>query len=271
MQRFSAGHGVLAVLSGASSGIGLALAQGLLARGATVLAIARDPARLGAARGGLGAAGGRYLPLPCDVRDAAALEAGIAAAVAAHGPPAWCVACAGIVRPGRFLDLSVEDHAAQWATNYQGAVNLLRAAVPAMRQARQGRVVLVSSAAALGTFYGYSGYAPGKAALRALGDILHLELGPSGLSVTTAFPPDTDTPQLHEEQKVRPKVASLFMKGNPISAPQHVARLILEGAERGRRHVVPGFGASLLHRLPWLLEPGLRRAQRRLMAEHDRP
>jgi 3-dehydrosphinganine reductase len=263
---------LLAVLSGASSGIGLALAQGLLARGGHVLAIARDPARLEAARASLPAeVAGRYLPLPCDVRDAAALSAAIAPAIAAHGPPAWCIACAGVVRPGRFLDLAAEDHAAQWATNYQGAVNLLGAGLPAMRAAGRGRVVLVSSAAALGTFYGYSGYAPGKAALRALGDILHLELGPSGLSVTTAFPPDTDTPQLHEEVKYRPKVASLFMESNPVLAPQHVARLILEGAERGRRHVVPGFGAWLLFRFPWLLDPGFRRAQRRLMAEHDRP
>jgi 3-dehydrosphinganine reductase len=261
---------MLAVVSGASSGIGLALAEGLLTRGARVLAIARGAERLAAAREAMPpAARARFLPLHADVREAGPLEAAICAAVDEHGPPGWCIACAGIVRPGRFADLSAEDHAAQWATNYQGAVNLLRACLPAMRRAGRGRVVLVSSAAALGGFYGYSGYAPGKAALRALGDILHLELSLSGISVTTAFPPDTDTPQLRQEVKTRPRVAELFMRGNRIFAPQHVARLILEGAERGRRHVTPGLGVTLLHRLPWLIEPGLRRAQRRLMAAHE--
>ncbi|MCX8133204.1 MAG: SDR family NAD(P)-dependent oxidoreductase [Roseococcus sp.] len=265
-----AGNDVLAVVSGASSGIGLALSEGLLARGARVLAIARGAEGLAAARASLPPeARARFLPLPADVREAAALEAAIATALTEHGPPGWCIACAGIVLPGRFLDLAAEDHAAQWATNYQGAVNLLRACLPTMRRARRGRVVLVSSAAALGSFYGYSGYAPGKAALRALGDILHLELGLSGITVTTAFPPDTDTPQLREERARRPRVAELFLRSNRVFAPQHVARLILEGAERGRRHVTPGLGVALLHRLPWLIQPGLHRAQRRLMERYE--
>lgn len=263
--------GGLAVISGGSSGIGLALAGALAERGATVLAIARGAERLDAAREALPAAlRPRYLPLAADVRDAAGLSARIEEAVGRHGAPAWCIACAGIVRPGRFLDLSAEDHADQWATNHQGAVNLLRACLPAMKATGRGRIVLVSSAGALGTFHGYSGYAPTKAALRTLGDILHLELSLSGLTVTTAFPPDTDTPQLQEEIRNRPKVAKIFLGGNPVLAPQHVAALILAGAERGRRHVVPGFGAWLLYRFPWLLDPGIRRAQRRLMAEHER-
>lgn len=261
---------MLAVLSGASSGIGFSLAEGLLARGAVVLALARDPGRLEAARARLpGALAPRYLPVPADVREAGPLAARVAEAIAAHGPPAWCIACAGVVRPGRFLDLTAAQHAEQWATNHQGAVNLLQACLPAMRAARRGRVVLVSSAAALGTFHGYSGYVPSKAGLRALGEILHLEMALSGVSVTTAFPPDTDTPQLHEERIMRPKVADAFLGRNPVLSPAVVAAAILRGAERGRRHVVPGFGTWLLYRFPWLLDPGFRRAQRRLMAEHE--
>jgi 3-dehydrosphinganine reductase len=262
----------LAVVSGASSGIGFAIAQALLARGCTVLALARGAARLEGVRATLAPeAAARFRPLALDVREATPVREWLKEAISIHGPPQWCVACAGIVRPGRFLDLTAEEHAEQWATNHQGAVNLVRACAPAMCAAGRGRIVLVSSAAALGTFYGYSGYAPSKAGLRTLGDILHLELGLSGVSVTTAFPPDTDTPQLQDERMNRPKVAKLFLRSNPSFAPQHVARVILAGADRGRRHVVPGFGAWLLYRCPWLLDPGFRRAQRRLMAEHDRP
>lgn len=256
----------LAIVSGASSGIGWHVARQLLAGGAVVLAIARDAARLQAARDALGALGAGYHPAPLDVQDASGVAAACRAAIGQHGSPGWVVACAGVARMGRFLDVPPAEHEQAWRTNYLGSLNLAQACLPAMVAARRGRLVLVSSAAALGTFYGFSAYAPSKAALRALGDILALEMAPHGVSVTTAYPPDTDTPQLQEERAQRPPVTRAFLGRAPVLAPACVAREVLRGAAAGKRELAIGAGPRWLLAWPrgWM-------ASRRPTAPSARP
>ncbi|WP_426959654.1 SDR family NAD(P)-dependent oxidoreductase [Muricoccus radiodurans] len=261
----------LAIVSGASSGIGWHVARLLLAREFTVLAIARDAARLRSARDAMGDAGPRYCPVALDVRDGAALREACAGAIARHGAPRWVVASAGIARPGRFLDIPPDEHEGAFRTNYLGSLHLAQACLPAMVRARGGRLVFVSSAAALGTFYGFTAYAPSKLALRALGDGLALEMAPHGVGVTTVFPPDTDTPQLEAEMAHRPPVARAYLRGAPVLAPEAVARALLDGAAAGRRHVTPGLGPTLLHRFPRIADWIGRRRQARLAAVLDAP
>ena len=147
-------------------------------------------------------------------------------------------------------------------------MRLTRLLAPAMAQAGRGQVVLIASAAALGGFAGYAAYAPSKWAVRGLGEILELELGVHGVRVLTAFPPDTDTPQLTEERARRPAFTARFAGGARPLSPDFVAGRILAAAERGARRVAPGFGASLLL---WAGRPWARyleAAQRRLLRRH---
>lgn len=256
-----------AVVTGGTSGIGAAIARSLLVRGLQVLVIARRRAGYEAQRAALPAyLADRLSFLALDVGDAAGVEAGLGAAIAARGAPDWVVASAGIAEPGRFLDLPLASHEMQWNTNYAGTLNVLRVCAPVMVRSRRGRLVLISSAAAIGTFYGYSAYAPSKFAVRALGDILRLELRPYGVSVTTAFPPDTNTAQLAHEKPRRPPVAAEFLAGNPVLSPEAVAREILAAAERGRAHVAPGARTQLFLRMPRLFDAVFRWQQHRLAA-----
>lgn len=257
-----------ALVTGGSSGIGLALAEALHARGCHVVLLARDPARLAAARAGLGQA--RAETLAVDVTDAAAVLDSMALLLARLGAPRWLVLSAGIAIPGRFLDQPLAEHTAQWHTNYQGALHVLHALAPAMAKAGRGQVILVSSAAALGGFAGYAAYAPSKWALRGLGDVLALELGVHGVSVLTAFPPDTDTPQLAAERARRPAFTARFAGAGRPLAPAFVAARILAAADRGRRHVAPGFGAGLLLWLGWPYAARLAAAQARLLRRHPK-
>jgi 3-dehydrosphinganine reductase len=259
----------LAIITGGSSGIGLALAELLQARGCRVVVIGRDPARLGAAVARLRSLGPVQPEAEAlDVGDGVAVGAAIARLCARWGPPAWLVTSAGIAWPGRFLDQPLAEHIAQWRTNYLGTLHVVHAAAPAMARAGRGQVILVSSAAALGGFAGYAAYAPGKWAVRGLGDILSLELGAHGVRVLTAFPPDTDTPQLAEEQPRRPAIAARFAAGaRPLTAG-FVADRILRAADRGRRHVAPGFGAGLLLLAGSPFARYLEAVQRRLLRRH---
>lgn len=255
-----------ALVTGGSSGIGKALAAGLLARGCHLVLVARDAGRLEVARGRLG--GARIETLALDVGDGPAVAAALAGLLARLGPPAWVVTSAGIALPGRFLDQPLAEHAAQLRTNTLGTVNVLHALAPAMAAAGRGQVVLIASAAALGGFAGYAAYAPSKWAIRGLGEVLELELGAHGVRVLTAFPPDTETPQLAEERARRPAFTARFAGNHKALSPQFVAGRILAAADRGARRVAPGFGATLLL---WAGRPWARyleAVQRRLLRRH---
>jgi 3-dehydrosphinganine reductase len=260
-----------ALVTGGSSGIGEALAAGLLARGLRLVLVARDAGRLAAAQARLAAGHAGSPPietLALDVGEAPAVAAAMDGLVGRLGPPAWVVTSAGIALPGRFLDQPLAEHEAQLRANYLGTLNILHALAPSMARAGRGQVVLLSSAAALGGFAGYAAYAPSKWAIRGLGEILELELGAHGVRVLTAFPPDTDTPQLAEERARRPAFTARFAGGGTALSPAFVAARILGAADRGARRVAPGFGASLLL---WAGRPWARyleAAQRRLLRRH---
>lgn len=254
-----------ALVTGGSSGIGLALGEALAVRGLHLLLVGRDTGRLEAARARLGSAAE---PLPLDVRDGPAVAAALARLEARLGPPQWLITSAGLAIPGRFLEQPLEEHVAQWETNYQGTLHVVRALAPGMARAGRGQIILLSSAAALGGFAGYSAYAPSKWAVRGLGDVLSLELGAHGVKVLTAFPPDTETPQLAEEKSRRPAFTARFAAGNGALSPEFVAARILAAADRGKRHVAPGFGASLLLLAGPPFARYLEAVQRRLLRRH---
>lgn len=254
----------MCVVTGASSGIGLCIARELLDRGYRVAGLARDAARLSAVQAALGDQAIRFVPVPLDVCDEPAVRRWCEGAIRSYGPPAWVVACAGMVQVGRFLDLRPDAHQRSLHVNFGGALNLLHACLPAMARHGQGRVVLVSSAAALTSLHGFSAYSPSKAALRALGDVLSLELALDGISVTTAFPPDTDTPQLRDELRARPPVTNAFLRRNRIHAAPVVARAIVRDASLGRRHSTIGLGARFLLALS-MLGDGLGRRRQMML------
>ena len=190
-----------ALISGGSSGIGLALAHRLARKGWNLTLLARDPGRLQQAKAALEAesqAPAVHL-VSADVRDEAAIAAAMDGVLAALGAPDLVVASAGIVIPGLFVSLPLAAFAETMAVNYHGTIHLLKAALPAMRARRSGQVVLISSGAGLIGLYGYTAYAPTKFAVRGFAEALRGELAPEGIGVSIVYPPDTDTPQLTEE------------------------------------------------------------------------
>jgi 3-dehydrosphinganine reductase len=256
----SRGH---AIVSGGSSGIGLALARLLATAGSDVTIVARGTERLAGARAGIEAArkdkDQRVLAFSADVADEPAVANAVRTAIAELGPPNLVVANAGMVVPGLFEDIPLDAFGRTIAVNYLGAVHLIRAALPAMREAGVGRIVLVSSGAGLIGLYGYTAYAPSKFAVRGLAEALRSELRPDEIGVSLVYPPDTDTPQLTEEVRVRPDVTSRIAAGAKMLSPDQVARAILDGVARGRFVIAPGWEMKALAAAHSFLGPLLNR------------
>ena len=258
----------LAVISGGSSGIGLACAQVLLGRGYRVVLLARDLVRLEKAQTALGGDGHLIGVETVDVTDTAMTDAVLKAVAARHGKIDWLITSAGIVEPGLFRDLGLSAHRQQMETNYFGTLNLVHAARPLM--SRGSRMTLVSSGAAFVGIAGYSGYAPGKFALRALAEILRLELEQDAIAISIAFPPDTQTPQLEGEKARRPLVTQLISEQGGVLSASEVAERIIERAEAGAFIIAPSRSIALLAWFHCLYRPILAWQQRRILKRRAR-
>lgn len=176
--------GRVAVVSGASRGIGAAAAEALAGEGATVVRLARGlaPGRTAAGE-----------DIRCDLADPAAAAAACEAILAGHGPPDVVVSNAGsfLVRP--FEDTTVADLDSQLAVNLRGAFVLARGLLPAMRTAGRGLWIHVGSVADHVGFPGNAAYAASKFALRGLHEVLVAEYRGTGVRCTLLSPGPTDT------------------------------------------------------------------------------
>lgn len=247
-----------ALITGGSSGIGLALARRLIADGMNLTLVARGGERLEAARQTLlrecSESTARVLTVSADVSVRAEAESAVATAIAALGAPRLVVTSAGIARPGYFGDVPVEVFERTIAVNYLGTVYVIKAAVPAMKSAG-GRIVMISSGAGLIGVFGYTPYSPTKFALRGLAEALHAELRHEGIAVSIAFPPDTDTPQLIDESRTKPTETHLMTARAGLWSAEAVADRILKGVARGAFAITPGFELTALYRFGSLISP----------------
>ncbi len=186
--------GKVAIVTGASRGIGAAAAEALAASGAAVMLTARDGKLAAEVAGGITAAGGNAAALACDVADYAAVEGLVAATTQRFGHPDILINNAGVIAP---IATIVEADPVDWATNIQinlvGAFNAVRAVLPGMLAAGGGTIVNVSSGAALRPLEGWSAYCAGKAGVAMLTQAIKLEEAANGIRVFGFQPGTTDT------------------------------------------------------------------------------
>lgn len=250
-----------AIITGGSSGIGLALAHQLAGQGTHLSIIGRTPAKLEVAKSQIQARqpspDQQVLTLVADVSDRRQIETAIQAAIAEFGAPNLLITCAGIAYPGYFQEIPVEVFERTMAVNYFGSLYSIQAALPAMKQQQQGHLVLVSSGAGLLGLYGYTAYSPSKFAVRGLAEALRGELKPLGIQVSIVYPPDTDTPQLEEENKTKPPATQQIAATAATWSADHVAQVILNGVQRQVFAITPGREMSVLNRWHSLMSPML--------------
>lgn len=252
-------RGKRVVITGGSSGIGRAAALQLAAAGASLGLVARGQGRLDetceAAR--QVRADGLYEACPVDVSDRAAVRQALPALVERLGGIDVLINNAGVAHPGYIGDIADEVFDEMMAINYFGMVNVTRALLPSFVAQRQGAICNVSSLLGFMGIYGYTAYAASKFAMAGFSDCLRQDLMAHNVSVHVVFPPDTDTPQWHAENEVKPEATRAIAGNVKVMSADDVARAMLEGVARGRYHIVPGamskFTYFMFRHAPWLV------------------
>lgn len=186
--------GKVALVTGASRGLGEGVARAMADQGAAVMLVARDGAAAAAVAREIVASGGRAEALACDVADYGAVANAVAATRERLGGLDLLVNNAGIIEP--IADLATSDPAA-WANNIQinlvGAYNVVRAVLDGMLKAGGGTIVNVSSGAAHRPLEGWSAYCAGKAGLAMVTRAIALETAGRGIRIFGFSPGTIDT------------------------------------------------------------------------------
>ena len=239
-----------ALVTGGSSGIGLAIAVSLVRQGASVWMMARHTERLERALANLKCEPSQMCGiLSADVSDATQVNEALEQITSQAGVPDLVVNSAGVAQPGYFLDLSLDVFQEMMATNYFGTVNVSKAVLPGMAARRSGHIINIASLAAVVSLIGYSAYGASKYAVRGFSDVLRAELKPMGIRVSIVYPPDTDTPQLEYENRFKPPETKEIVGMASVMSPQAVAEVTLREAAKGRYVILPGWEAKFLYHL----------------------
>lgn len=182
------------LLTGASSGIGRALALEYARRGAHVMAVARRESELQALCDEIRAAGGKASFMVCDVGDGDSAAEVVRAAARELGSLDMVIANAGIGGTSHASRLDVAQVSRMIDVNVRGAMATLVAAIPIMLEQKSGQLVGVSSLAGRRALPTSAAYNASKAALSTFLETLRMDLDPSGVSVTDVQPGFVDTP-----------------------------------------------------------------------------
>jgi len=186
--------GQVAVVTGASRGIGRAIATRLAGEGAAVVLASRSASEIAAAAAAIECAGGRAEAVPADVRDEAAVEALARATLDRHGQIDVLVAAAGVAAFADVAETSPRDWDEMMAVNVRGAFLCARAVLPAMMARGRGTIIAVGSMVTGRTLPGSGAYTASKYGLLGFCRVLAEEMRGHGVRVGVLSAGAVDTP-----------------------------------------------------------------------------
>ena len=219
------------LVTGASSGIGLACAKACAARGARVGLVARRAERLAALAEEIGATA-----LPADVTDGEALKRAVDGFAAREGGIDLLIATAGVAHYGSFAEQPFEWIEEMVAINVTGVMRTVHLALPHMLGGAGGHIAVVASGAALRSFPRAAAYGGTKAAELGFAAALRHELAGTGVSVTTVLPGEVKT-ALHDHE--RDRMPDWYGTDGAIEAAEVAEALVAAVAAERREVSVP--------------------------------
>lgn len=229
---------LVAVVTGASSGIGQATAVRLGSMGVCVVLASRRKERLRQVADQITAAGGVASVAQVDVTDRGQIRTLVADVLAQHGAIDILVANAGTYVRGPVRDLAPEDFARSMKVNFSGALDLIYEVLPHMLARRRGHIVAVSTVDAKKGLPFDAPYVAAKAALTGFMDVLRQELRGSGVYASTILPGRVDTPMID--------FLTVPLISRKIS-PETVARALVRAIEKNKPElIIPRVGPKAL-------------------------
>lgn len=233
---------MLVVISGGSQGLGLSIAKEHVKRGDDVVLVARTESKLQAAVNELelvhvpqGPENQCFKYVVADVSNAKACES-VFGQIGSIPDAVYC--CAGAARPGMFIDLTSEELANSMKTVYDTALYFSHAALKVMANSpdklnKRRHLIYCSSTVAIFPFIGYSAYAPGKAAIRALSDIIRQECLVHNIRVSHILPGSMATEGFAIEEQTKPAITKKIEGPSPPETPDNCAKYILGRLDKG--------------------------------------
>ena len=239
-------YGKVAVITGASMGIGEAIAKLFADHGAQVVMLSRDAGRAEAARARIGHPE-QTLPLACDVRHREEIDRVVGLTVHHFKRIDLWVNNAGHGLLDSIASVKMSDFRELFETNLFGAVDGMQAVIPIMKQQGSGTIVNISSVAGHIPIPFHGSYSATKFAMNAIGKAARMELASAGINVLTVCPGYVKTDfganaiKGHDAKTVRPS----SVRGISV---QRVARAVLRGYLKQKREVV----------VPWTMHPAIK-------------
>ena len=233
MRKLESYRGKTVVITGASSGIGKAMAYSCAAQGARVALVSRRCDELRAIADEINAKGGEALTVPCDVGRKETVFQSVELILEHFGSIDILVNNAGYGGKRPFSEWPIEDIEKMMRTNYLGAVYWTKAVLPYFLEKKSGWLVFISSVAGKIGVPGESAYCASKFAMAGLAESLSMELEDDGIHVLTVCPATVKTPFFGEEAlRLMPEVAR-----NMMIEPEVLVRSIDKALKRGKREI----------------------------------
>lgn len=236
-----------AIVTGATQGIGKAIALALLQEGRRVIAVGRSPDKLDALAAEAGGARDRLVPEPLDICDGAEFEARLQDWIARWGGISYLVNAAGILDPGRLLDTPRDSLRRIIDTNLVATLDATLAVARHMAGQRAGSIVTIGSNAGTTARYGLGAYPASKAGIIHAMKCLGLELAEYGVRCNVVSPGSTNT-EMQRRYQTAATSPQAMLKGDPgtyrlgiplgrMAEPQDVSDLVLFLLSDRARHI----------------------------------
>jgi len=253
--------GKTAYITGGSSGIGLACAEMLAARGANVLILARRPGQLETAIKQIESKRvsekQRFSAVQVDVSDKDQIVNSLSRAVKEFGPPDILINSAGISFPQKFEDVPFDKYDEIMRVNLYGTWNTISNLLPYLKQSH-GYIINVSSVAGYIGVFGMTAYSASKFAVIGFSEALRSELKRFDVTVSVLCPPDVDTPMLEKAGKIKPEETKAISAAAKVITAGEVAKVVLDAMGKGGFMILPGSGTRFTYNMkrlvPWLVE-----------------
>ncbi len=178
----------------------------------------------------------KLIAISADVTDAKAIALTLADLKTNHGLPDLLINCAGVAKPGYAELLPLEDFRWMMDIDYHGTVNVTQTLLPDFIARGSGHIVNFSSLAGAVGIFGYTAYCGAKFAVRGYSDALRSEMKPRGIRVSCVFPPDTDTPQLAQENQFKPFETHVIAGSDKPLPAEKVAKAFCAASKRQDFH-----------------------------------